>query len=520
MHSNRIIDEYINMVMEDPQKYAKDYEVAKEMVANSTAYYKGKPVPFDYQPLFVDQIDLQDFNYIVDTMMSIGKKVTQHYINNPEYRKLFGFPKIIEDMILVDNGYDVEIPIARFDVFYNDVNDFKFCEINTDGSSAMNEDNVLARILLKTEAMKKFSKKYQLSYFELFDSWVEQALKLYSRYDDTNPTPNVAIMDIMESATSVEFEEFKKAFEKAGVNCEIVDVRNLEYRDGKLYNGDYRIDLIYRRLVTFELIENIDKCQAFIDAYMDKAMCTIGSIQSQVIHNKIFFKILFDDETRALLTDEEIKYIDNHIPFTGIFGGGEEVFEKVKSNKDDYIIKPMDKNASTGVYAGLDLTQEQWEDNLKRDFNKDTIYQEFVPHKITKFVEFDENGDTFIAELGNMIGLFVYNEKLAGFYSRMGRDNIISGLVDYITAPTVLAVRRDMEDLLPRINELTRISKERALTLEETREREDLRKEYILRFRAGMKETLLKVKVVDEEGDDVTEEKLKKLYDEKRKLKK
>lgn len=520
MHSNKIIDEYISMVMQDQEKYAKDYEVTKEMAANSTAYYKGKPVPFDYQPLLLDQVDLQNFNYIVDTMMSIGKKVTRHYIENPEYRKLFGFPKVIEDMILVDNGYDVEIPIARFDVFYNQIDDFQYCEINTDGSSAMNEDNVLARILLKTEAMKKFGKKYQLSYFELFDSWVEEALELYSRYDSTNPTPNVAIMDIMESATSIEFEEFKKAFEKAGVNCEIVDVRDLEYREGKLYNGDYRIDLIYRRLVTFELIENIDKCQAFIDAYMDKAMCTIGSIQSQVIHNKIFFKILFDEETRALLTDEEIKYIDNHIPFTGIFGGDEEVFEKVRASKDEYIIKPMDKNASTGVYTGLDLNQEEWEENLKRDFNASTIYQKYITPKITKFVEFDEEGNAFVAELGNMIGLFVYNEKLAGFYARMGRDNIISGLVDYITAPAVLAVRRDMEDLLPRINELSKIAKERNLTLEETREREELRKEYIMRFRAGMKETLLKVKVVDEEGEDVTEEKLSKLYKEKRKLKK
>lgn len=516
MHSDKIINEYIEMIKKDPDTYYEDYQVAQEMVKNSTAYYKGKPVPFTYQPFFIDPIDKENFEKILTRILSISKKVIREYIENPEYRKLFGFPDFIEDMILLENPYGMEVPMGRFDVFYNDIDDFKFCEINTDGSSAMNEDMVIANILLQTKGLKKFSEKYNLTRFELFDSWVDKSLEIFRKFDPSNPTPNVAIMDIMESASKTEFKEFKKAYERQGLNCEIVDARDLEYRDGKLYDGDYKIDLIYRRLVTFELIEHKEEVQDFIDAYMDKAVCTIGTIQSQVIHNKIYFKILHDKETWKFLDREDIEFIKNHIPLTGDFGGDREIFEEVKNNKDKYIIKPMDKNASTGVYTGLDLSQEEWEERLERDFDNYTIYQEFIEGYTTPFVVFDEEGNVEVKDLRNNIGMFSYGEKLQGFYVRMGRDNIIDGMTDYFTAPTILAVRRDMEDLLPRINELTRISRERPLTEEEKAEREELRREYLLRFRAGMEETILTIKVVDEEGKDITEDKLNTLYKRKK----
>lgn len=520
MHGDKIIKDYIELIKKDPEKYFRDYQVAKEMVKNSTAYYKGEPVPFNYQPFFLDPIDKENFEEILGKIMAISKKVIREYIENEDYRKLFGFPKFIEEMILLENPYEIEVPMGRFDVFYNDIDDFKFCEINTDGSSAMNEDMVISNVLLQSKALKEFSKKYNLTNFNLFDTWVEKTLELYKKYDPKNKTPNVAIMDVMESATKNEFEEFKKAYERAGLNCEIVDGRDLEYRDGALYHGDFKIDMIYRRLVTFELIEHKDELEDFIKAYMDKAVLTIGTIQSQVIHNKIFFKILYDERTWEFLDTEEIQFIKDHIPYTGVFGGDKEILEKVKNNKDDYIIKPMDKNASTGVYTGRELEQDEWEKRIEKDFDNDTIYQEFVEGYKIPFVDFDEDGNLNIVDMIPNIGIFSYAEEFQGLYVRMGRDDIIDGMKDYATAPAILAVRRDMEDLLPRINELTRISRKRELTEEEEKEREELRREYLLRFRSGMEETILKIKVVDDDGNDITEKKLNKLYKRKQRRKK
>lgn len=66
-----------------------------------------------------------------------------------------------------------------------------------------------------------------------------------------------------------------------------------------------------------------------------------------------------------------------------------------------------------------------------------------------------------------------------------------------------------MKDLIKKINELAHKSKTIGLTEEEKEEQQKLRQEYLAIFRGNMKNTLMNVKVVDEEGNDVTPEKLK-----------
>ncbi|KMK76593.1 DUF896 domain-containing protein [Alkalihalobacillus pseudalcaliphilus] len=69
------------------------------------------------------------------------------------------------------------------------------------------------------------------------------------------------------------------------------------------------------------------------------------------------------------------------------------------------------------------------------------------------------------------------------------------------------------KDKINRINELSKRSKTTGLSKEEQLEQQKLRKEYIQTFRGAFKNQLHSVKVVDENGDDVTPEALKKSKD-------
>lgn len=68
---------------------------------------------------------------------------------------------------------------------------------------------------------------------------------------------------------------------------------------------------------------------------------------------------------------------------------------------------------------------------------------------------------------------------------------------------------KTMDDLIPEINELARKSKTVGLSDDEKRRQDQLRKEYIKLFRANFKDHLKSIKVVDENGNDVTPKKLK-----------
>jgi uncharacterized protein YnzC (UPF0291/DUF896 family) len=65
------------------------------------------------------------------------------------------------------------------------------------------------------------------------------------------------------------------------------------------------------------------------------------------------------------------------------------------------------------------------------------------------------------------------------------------------------------KEALARISELARKSKTEGLTSEEKVEQSDLRTKYIEAFRAGFKDHLHTIKVVDPNGKDVTPQKLK-----------
>lgn len=438
MNGDKVNSDYIDLIMSNPKKYYEDYKEAFEKVSNSTAIYKGKPIPFLAHPMFVTENELNQFQKIGDMMLSITNKLTKTYLEDSKFRKYFGFSELLEELILVDNGYDINVPIGRFDIFFKDYDNFKFCELNTDGSSAMNEDNQLAQILLETQALKDFGNQYKLNYFELFFSWVDESIKIYNKYTVENKKPNVAIVDFIESATTFEFEEFKKAYEERGYNCIIVDPRDLKYKDGDLYHEDYKIDLVYRRIVTFELIERSEEIKDFIQAYKDKAVCVIGSIRSQIVHNKIVFKILHDDYTLNLLSEEEQDFVKKHVPLTKIFSGDKSVFNQVLNNKEKYIMKPFDLNASRGVYTGRDFSQEEWEEKLLESWSEDYLYQEYCDPYTRDFVVY-EDGEAVVKEFKQIIGLFLYNEKLAGLYTRIGENNIISGLTEYYTLPNIKA---------------------------------------------------------------------------------
>lgn len=72
-----------------------------------------------------------------------------------------------------------------------------------------------------------------------------------------------------------------------------------------------------------------------------------------------------------------------------------------------------------------------------------------------------------------------------------------------------------MEELIKRINDLANKSKEEELSTEEKSEQKKLRKEYLAKIRGQVKTQLATVKVVDEEGKDITPDKLKDLKENK-----
>jgi uncharacterized protein YnzC (UPF0291/DUF896 family) len=66
-----------------------------------------------------------------------------------------------------------------------------------------------------------------------------------------------------------------------------------------------------------------------------------------------------------------------------------------------------------------------------------------------------------------------------------------------------------IEEIIKRINELSKKEKEIGLSTEEKEEQQNLRQEYLKNFRSHFKSHLNSIKVVDQKGNDVTPDKIK-----------
>jgi len=364
-------------------------------------------------------------------MSSIIKKCTSEYVNNADFRKYFNFSKIMEELILMEPGYDNPAPIARYDIFYS--KDFKFCELNGDGTSAMNEANTLEQIFLESDIISQLGKKYEIRYNELFLSWLDELLNIYREFGGAGK-PNIAIADFMGLGSNEEFDTFKEIFEEQGYKTVICDPREMVYKNGKLYVNDMNIDLVYRRAVNKEIESRVEEVTDLIEAYRERAVCVVGPFRSQIMHNKIFFEVLWNKHATSFLNKSEREYIKKHIPET--FSLNSETMVLVLDHKDKYVIKPKDYYAGKGVICGLDCSEEKWLSELEKCVTSGNfLIQEFC-NFTNRQMPVVQNGKFEFLQFKTTLGLFVYKGKYKGLYSRVGRENVIAGIKESITLPS------------------------------------------------------------------------------------
>lgn len=423
---NELCKQYIEENFEECKRTAEEELVYLD---NSTAKYKGETIYSLHIPkIFTEEAELV-IKDAAETMYGILQKVMKEYIASESYRKLFGFSKELEKMILNTPHYESLLPICRLDIFLNEENySYKFCEFNGDGTSSMNEDRELNLAFQRTALYKRLIEEYEVTSYELFDSWAGEVKEIYESTGKKAEGARIAVVDFMEKGCSVyEFEEFCKAFRKVGFESEVCEIRELTYDGSHLYTKENKpIDVIYRRAVTSDIMAHKEEVREFLRAVEEKKVCMMGDFCTHIMHDKILFKLLRNSETKAILTDRENAFVEEHVPYTVRLTGEEIVKKQVKETKDNWIIKPEDSYGAKGVFSGKNHTIEEWSALLEQFKDQDYLLQEYVTPYKSYNIDFHKGKQPEMKKYSNLTGLYVYNGKFAGVYSRQSAKEIIS----------------------------------------------------------------------------------------------
>ena len=125
---------YKSLVDADFENSLESAQKQQEYIKKYTARYHGYYVHTLYMPKMFTPEMTEYIRQSAGVMYGILEKVINRYQTDAEYRKLFGFEKRLEELILRPNHYPCALPIARIDIFFNEDNfSFKFCEFNADG---------------------------------------------------------------------------------------------------------------------------------------------------------------------------------------------------------------------------------------------------------------------------------------------------------------------------------------------------------------------------------------------------
>lgn len=238
----------------------------------------------------------------------------------------------------------------------------RLIEINTNAGGALLH---VARADARPEARAAAEERFHAMFAE---EW-------RIRHGD-RPLGSVAIVDDHPEGQGLytEFVLFRRLFERHGLHAEIVDARHLACRDGALWHGERRIDLVYNRLTDFGLDQAAHR--ALRQAYLDDAALVTPHPRAHA---------LFADKRNLVLLGDRDTLVGWGVdPATAdLLAGAVPPTMPVDAAHADALwrdrrrlfFKPVQGYGSKGAYRGDKLTTRVWGEILKADY----VAQAYVP---------------------------------------------------------------------------------------------------------------------------------------------
>ncbi|HLF82696.1 MAG TPA: hypothetical protein VI837_00815 [Blastocatellia bacterium] len=388
------------------------------------------------RPHFVTRSEWQQITRTCETVWGAIEKVGRIAPDDKLMLEQIGLTRGERELVAVDPGYEEVSVTSRLDSFLTD-DTYQFVELNAECPAGIAYQDVAAEIFCGLPLMREFSLERKITPMYCRQNMLDALLAIYERVRGRSEKPQIAIVDYKGLPTQREFELFKEFFEAQGYSTTIADPRDLELREGKLYHGDFKIDLVYRRVLTTELLEKVAECQSFVDAYKTGAAVFVNSFRTKYVHKKMLFGVLTDERHRHYFSEAEQEAIRRSVPWTRRIEdartthGGQEIdlIEFVRAKRDTLVLKPNDDYGGHGIFIGWESDESAWDRAIEEALGGDYLAQERVTTSREVFPFVDENGVHMIEQLLDLDPLLFFG-KVAGAFTRLSSSslaNVTSG---------------------------------------------------------------------------------------------
>jgi hypothetical protein len=362
---------------------------ALEKLSSGTDRYNltfgGRPICAVLRPMF---IAASEYDYVKrDSTLTLSaiEKLYRALMADEKLRAEMGLAPEEEELITIDPGFNAPDASGRLDAFLDSRGDFHFVEYNADSPGGLLYGDALSEVFMEMALVREFARDYPLRRIPVRPRLLQTLLDCYREWGGREH-PRIAIVDWNEVKTRAEFEICREYFESMGYPTIIADPDELEYRGGWLRAGNFQINIVYKRVITGELLARGGLNHPLVRAARDRAVCAINSFRVQMLYKKALFALLDDPAREHLFSTDEIAALRRHIPWTRVLREGFTTWRKrrvdlidfVSSHRDKLVLKPNGDYGGRGVTLGWQCSDDDWQQAVKAALSASFVVQERV----------------------------------------------------------------------------------------------------------------------------------------------
>lgn len=350
-------------------------------------YFGNRPICTVLRPRFLLPHQYNFMRQQIRPLLSAFQKISDRAVEDASFCEQFGLLEWEQQLIKQENpGYASHAPLTRLDAFFvADTNELKFTEYNAEVPTASAYNDVLNEVFYGLPVMGEFLRHYAVRPLPTRHSVLHELMIAYRSWGGTG-RPNIAILDWGDVPTRSEFELFTQYFASQGYTAQIVDPREVTYENGRLRDGDFEIDIIYKRVLITELYEQGGLDHPVIRAVLAGDVCMVNPFRCKIMYKKLSLSVLSDEQNLAMFNEAELNAIYNHIPWTRRVGERKTLYQGLPVDlipfilkyKDQFVLKPNDDYGGRGIVLGWQTNASGWEQAVANAMETPHVVQERV----------------------------------------------------------------------------------------------------------------------------------------------
>lgn len=428
----KAIAEYHRMLASDESLTPELFVRLKEMMRVGRLAYGERELGISLRPYLLTREQYDRLVHASENLVAAFETIAAAMIENPALMERVNLRERERQLALVEPGFKSPAITTRLDAFVYD-DEVKFVEYNGENPSSLTDQTGLNQVLFEVRALQSLAERYRLRQFDSINALLQALLATYREWGG-NGAPNIAIVDWVDLPTANEFVLLRNYFVGQGVPAIICAPDELEYSNGKLRCGEFRIDLVYKRVLIHELLARENDSHPLLRAYVNRAVCLVNPFRCKLVHKKAAFELLTDEACENWFSPAQREVIRQCVPWTRRLkerktlyrGQTIDLLEHVRKNRAAFILKPNDDYGGRGISLGKRTSLADWERALASALEDgDYIIQETVELRMEEFPIFDER-QWSLQPMYVDTNPFIFRGKVEGAMVRLSESPLVN----------------------------------------------------------------------------------------------